>query len=51
MTFFHLQVVWIASIKGVQFVRFCDAFNIPLLTLVDIPGFLPGQRGLSGSKF
>ncbi len=31
-----------ASIKGGRFVRFCDAFNIPLITLVDVPGFLPG---------
>ncbi len=31
-----------ASIKGARFVRFCDAFNIPLITLVDVPGFLPG---------
>ncbi|HRN95511.1 MAG TPA: acyl-CoA carboxylase subunit beta [Chitinophagales bacterium] len=31
-----------ASKKGARFVRFCDAFNIPLLTLVDVPGFLPG---------
>ena len=31
-----------ASRKGARFVRFCDAFNIPLLTLVDVPGFLPG---------
>ncbi|NWG27803.1 MAG: acyl-CoA carboxylase subunit beta [Ignavibacteriaceae bacterium] len=31
-----------ASIKGARFVRFCDAFNIPLLVLVDVPGFLPG---------
>ncbi len=31
-----------ASIKGARFVRFCDAFNIPILTLVDVPGFLPG---------
>ena len=31
-----------ASIKGARFVRFCDAYNIPLLTLVDVPGFLPG---------
>ncbi len=31
-----------ASIKGARFVRFCDAFNIPLLTFVDVPGFLPG---------
>lgn len=31
-----------ASRKGARFVRMCDAFNIPLLTLVDVPGFLPG---------
>ena len=31
-----------ASIKAARFVRFCDAFNIPLLVLVDVPGFLPG---------
>lgn len=31
-----------ASQKGARFVRFCDAFNIPLLVLVDVPGFLPG---------
>jgi len=31
-----------ASVKGARFVRFCDAFNLPLLTLVDVPGFLPG---------
>jgi propionyl-CoA carboxylase beta chain len=31
-----------ASLKGARFVRFCDAFNIPLVTLVDVPGFLPG---------
>jgi propionyl-CoA carboxylase beta chain len=33
-----------ASIKGARFVRFCDAFNIPLITLEDVPGFLPGTR-------
>jgi acetyl-CoA carboxylase carboxyltransferase component len=33
-----------ASIKGARFVRFCDAFNIPILTLVDVPGFLPGTE-------
>jgi propionyl-CoA carboxylase beta chain len=33
-----------ASIKAARFVRFCDAFNIPLLTLVDVPGFLPGTE-------
>jgi acetyl-CoA carboxylase carboxyltransferase component len=31
-----------ASIKGARFVRFCDAFNIPLVTLEDVPGFMPG---------
>jgi methylmalonyl-CoA carboxyltransferase large subunit len=33
-----------ASNKGARFVRFCNAFNIPLVTLVDVPGFLPGVR-------
>ena len=33
-----------ASRKAARFVRFCDAFNIPLVTLVDVPGFLPGQE-------
>ncbi|MBP7508613.1 MAG: acyl-CoA carboxylase subunit beta [Prolixibacteraceae bacterium] len=33
-----------ASRKGARFVRFCDAFNIPLLTLEDVPGFLPGTN-------
>ena len=32
-----------ASVKGARFVRFCDAFNIPLITFVDVPGFLPGS--------
>lgn len=32
-----------ASRKAARFVRFCDAFNIPILTLVDVPGFLPGS--------
>jgi propionyl-CoA carboxylase beta chain len=31
-----------SSIKGARFVRFCDAFNIPILTFEDVPGFLPG---------
>jgi propionyl-CoA carboxylase beta chain len=31
-----------SSIKGARFVRFCDAFNIPILTFVDVPGFMPG---------
>jgi methylmalonyl-CoA decarboxylase subunit alpha len=33
-----------ASLKAARFVQFCDAFNIPLVTLVDVPGFLPGTR-------
>jgi len=33
-----------ASEKGARFVRFCDAFNIPLVSLVDVPGFLPGRE-------
>ncbi|HJM18575.1 MAG TPA: acyl-CoA carboxylase subunit beta [Candidatus Thalassarchaeaceae archaeon] len=33
-----------ASVKAARFVRFCDAFNMPLLTLVDVPGFLPGAN-------
>jgi propionyl-CoA carboxylase beta chain len=32
------------SIKGARFVRFCDAFNIPLITFEDVPGFLPGTN-------
>ena len=43
------QPSWLAGVldcnssrKGARFVRFCDAFNIPLVTLVDVPGFLPG---------
>jgi propionyl-CoA carboxylase beta chain len=31
-----------SSVKGARFIRFCDAFNIPLVTFVDVPGFLPG---------
>ncbi|HXQ97881.1 MAG TPA: acyl-CoA carboxylase subunit beta [Candidatus Limnocylindrales bacterium] len=33
-----------ASVKGARFVRFCDAFNIPLITFEDVPGFLPGTQ-------
>jgi len=33
-----------SSVKGARFVRFCDAFNIPLVTFVDVPGFLPGTQ-------
>ena len=32
-----------SSIKAARFVRFCDAFNIPIITLVDVPGFMPGS--------
>ena len=31
-----------ASVKAARFVRFCDSFNVPVLTFVDVPGFLPG---------
>jgi propionyl-CoA carboxylase beta chain len=33
-----------ASVKGARFVRFCDAFNVPLITFEDVPGFLPGTN-------
>lgn len=33
-----------SSIKGARFVRFCDAFNIPIVTFIDVPGFLPGTQ-------
>jgi methylmalonyl-CoA decarboxylase subunit alpha len=33
-----------ASMKAARFVRFCDCFNVPLLTLVDVPGYMPGTR-------
>ena len=32
-----------ASVKAARFVRFCDCYNIPILTFVDVPGFLPGS--------
>lgn len=32
-----------ASVKGARFIRFCDAFNIPIVTFVDVPGYLPGK--------
>lgn len=32
-----------ASCKGARFIRFCDSFNIPIVTLIDVPGFLPGK--------
>ncbi len=37
-----------ASVKAARFVRFCDAFGIPLVTFVDVPGFLPGRVQESG---
>src|ERR1700742_4329775 len=37
-----------ASTKAARFVRFCDAFNIPLVTLVDVPGFMPGTKQEQG---
>jgi acetyl-CoA carboxylase carboxyltransferase component len=46
-----------ASRKGARFVRFCDCFNIPVVTLVDVPGFLPGTAQeyggiiIHGAKF
>ncbi len=33
-----------ASTKGARFIRFCDAFNIPIISLIDVPGFLPGKE-------
>ena len=33
-----------SSLKGARFVRFCDAFNIPIITFEDVPGFLPGSN-------
>jgi acetyl-CoA carboxylase carboxyltransferase component len=33
-----------ASVKGARFIRFCDAFNIPIVTFVDVPGYLPGKN-------
>lgn len=36
------------SHKAARFIRFCDAFNIPILTFVDVPGFLPGTRQKHG---
>ncbi len=39
---FAKNIIVNASRKGARFVRFCDAFNIPIVSLVDVPGFLPG---------
>ena len=33
-----------ASVKAARFVRFCDAFNVPLVTFIDVPGFMPGTN-------
>jgi propionyl-CoA carboxylase beta chain len=38
-----------ASVKAARFVRFCDAFNIPLITFIDVPGFLPGVQQEHGA--
>ena len=38
-----------AARKGARFVRFCDAFNIPLITFVDVPGFMPGTKQEQGA--
>src|SRR5471032_1587761 len=38
-----------AARKGARFVRFCDAFSIPIVTLVDVPGFMPGTRQEQGA--
>src|SRR3989338_6694074 len=37
-----------ASVKAARFIRFCDCFNIPLVTFVDVPGFLPGTKQETG---
>ena len=37
-----------ASVKGARFVRFCDAFNLPLVSFVDVPGFMPGPQQEEG---
>ncbi len=37
-----------AAVKGARFVRFCDAFNIPVVSLVDVPGFMPGSKQEQG---
>ena len=37
-----------ASRKGARFVRFCDAFNVPIVTFVDVPGFMPGTKQEQG---
>lgn len=34
---------WLVLLNGFSFVRFCDAFNIPIITFVDVPGYLPGK--------
>ena len=40
-----------ASVKAARFIRCCDAFNIPLLTFVDVPGFLPGTAQEYGNFY
>lgn len=39
-----------SSIKAARFVRFLDAFGIPILTFVDVPGFLPGTAQVRGCR-
>src|SRR5213595_3318842 len=39
-----------SSIKAARFVRFCDAFNIPVITFVDVPGFMPGKIGRASCR-
>lgn len=39
-----------ASEKAARFVQMCDAFNIPLVTLLDVPGFLPGEIAVMGAE-
>ena len=39
-----------ASVKGSRFVRFCDCFNIPIVSFIDVPGFLPGKIGRASCR-
>ena len=39
-----------SSCKASKFIRFCNAFNIPLVTFVDVPGFMPGTETMSGTR-
>ena len=44
LSFYQLSYLCTSSTKGARFVRFCNAFNIPVVTFVDVPGFLPGTN-------